>query len=105
MKRIRGAITHWNRRKAYGFITPDTESEEVFVHISEFNDRSEMPAMEQVVEFTLSTDKQGRICATEVVKLDGSESEGTAGSKSVRWMVAAVVVLAVAGAALMFFLN
>ena len=101
MKRIKGKITHWNRRKAYGFITPDRETNEVFVHISEFKDRREIPSLEQVVEFSLSTDKQGRPCAVEVARY---EQGGGDQVKTRSWIIGAVVVIVLAGAAALFFL-
>jgi cold shock CspA family protein len=103
MSRIRGRVTHWNRRKAYGFITPIDESKEVFVHISEFNDRREMPALEQWVEFSIATDKQGRPCATEVVMLGESELQGSGrNAKSTRIMVILALVAAAAAGAWYF---
>lgn len=102
MKRIKGKITHWNRRKAYGFITPNQETEEVFVHISEFTDRREMPSLEQLVEFSLSTDKQGRPCATEVARID--ESDG-ASTQSRNLIIGIVVALVLVGAAALIFLR
>lgn len=99
MTRIKGKITHWNRRKAYGFITPNGETEEVFVHISEFNDRREMPALEQWVEFSMSTDRQGRPCAAEVVKLGGTTPDKPAQGRNPAWVVAAAVLAAAAAGA------
>ena len=96
MKRIKGRITHWNRRKAYGFITPETESKEVFVHISEFRDRRNMPSLEDEVEYILSTDKQGRPCATDVSRAPAAEeADSEDGGSLMVWMaVAAVVIVA-----------
>lgn len=104
MSRIRGRVTHWNRRKAYGFITPSEESEEVFVHISEFNDRREMPELEQWVEFSMSTDKQGRPCAAEVVKLDESALSEPGQGRNRVWVIV-IALLAAAGAAAWYFLQ
>jgi cold shock CspA family protein len=105
MARIRGRVTHWNRRKAYGFITPSGESKEVFVHISEFNDRREMPSLEQWVEFSMSTDKQGRPCATEVVKLDDSALSESGQNRKLVWAVVIIALAAAAGAGAWFFLR
>jgi len=105
MTRIRGTITHWNRRKAYGFITPDDESKEVFVHISEFRDRREMPALEEWVEFSPSTDKQGRPCAADVSRMDSVEESGSSGASKWPWVVGAAVVIVVAGFAVMSMMR
>ena len=100
MTRIRGKISHWNRRKAYGFITPDDDSKEVFVHISEFRDRREMPVLEEFVEFSPSTDKQGRPCAADVSRTNGAGVPEISSNNRWPWVVGAVVVLAAAGYAL-----
>ena len=66
--RTKGKITHWNEEKGYDFITPSTGAKQVFVHISAFRNRSEPPTIDQLVEFALSTDKQGRPCAVRVTR-------------------------------------
>ncbi len=67
-KRTPGKITHWNEEKGYGFITPSTGAKEVFVHIRAFKNRHLPPELNQVVLYSLSTDKQGRPCAVKVTR-------------------------------------
>ena len=71
-KRAQGKITHWNEEKGYGFITPAAGAKQVFVHISAFNNRRQPPKLNQIVSFSLSTDKQGRPCAVAVTR-EGEE--------------------------------
>lgn len=66
--RTKGKITSWNDEKGFGFITPDTGAKRVFVHISAFQNRQKPPRINQFVEFSKSTDKQGRPCAVRVTK-------------------------------------
>jgi len=66
--RTKGKITHWNEQKGYGFITPSSGAKQVFAHISSFRDRGDPPRIDQPVEFSLSTDRQGRPCAVRVTK-------------------------------------
>ena len=63
-----GKITHWKGDKGYGFITPDSGAERVFVHISSFSNRNPRPRVNELVTYTLSTDKQGRPCAVQVTR-------------------------------------
>ena len=63
--RIKGRLTSWNDEKGYGFITPLTEGERIFIHISAFQNRSRRPSLDQIVTYTPSTDKKGRACAIE----------------------------------------
>jgi len=67
--RTTGKITHWHPEKAYGFITPDTGAKRVFVHINAFSNRQLQPKVDELVTFTLSTDKQGRPCAAQVTRM------------------------------------
>ncbi len=67
-KRVLGKITHWNEEKGYGFITPSAGPKHVFVHIRAFKNRHLPPELNQVVLYSLSTDKQGRPCAVKVTR-------------------------------------
>ena len=71
--RTTGKITHWNGGNAYPFITPSMGAKQVFVHIRAFNKPGYTPVINQLVNFVLSTDNQGRPCATRVA-LAGEES-------------------------------
>jgi len=63
--RSKGKLNQWNDDKAFGFITPNDGGQKVFIHIKSFNNRRQRPKLNQVVTYTLSTDNQGRLCATK----------------------------------------
>ena len=62
-----GKITSWNDDKGYGFITPSSGEGQVFVHIKAFKYQARRPEVNRLVNYLLSTDNQGRICAAEVI--------------------------------------
>lgn len=62
-----GKITSWNDDKGYGFITPSSGEGQVFAHIKAFKYQARRPEVNRLVTYILSTDKQGRICAAEVI--------------------------------------
>lgn len=66
--RTQGKITHWNEEKGYGFITPSSSAKQVFVHARAFKNRHQPPVINEVVLYSLSTDKQGRPCAAKVTR-------------------------------------
>ncbi len=66
--RHQGKITRWNEEKGYGFITPSSGASQVFVHVSDFKNRHQPPELNQVVRYSISTDKQDRPCAVKVVR-------------------------------------
>jgi cold shock CspA family protein len=59
--RTHGTVTAWNGEKGYGFITPSAGAKQVFVRISAFSNRVLPPRVGQLVTFSLSTDRRGRI--------------------------------------------
>lgn len=75
--RIKGKITSWKEEKGFGFITPTGGGKQIFVHIKAFHNRKKIPAINQPVTFTLSTDKQGRSCAEKVTRAGEVLSKNT----------------------------
>jgi len=58
----KGSITSWNDAKGFGFITPASGGERVFVHISAYQGRGRPLASRKVV-YAQTKDKQGRLRA------------------------------------------
>lgn len=69
----KGKITSWNDEKGFGFISPSSGGKRLFVHIKAFDNRNRRPEINQFVYYVLSTDNQGRLCATEA-RLAGDRS-------------------------------
>jgi uncharacterized membrane protein YsdA (DUF1294 family)/cold shock CspA family protein len=57
---VKGKIITWNDEKGFGFIQPDTSGKQVFIHISDFNNRNRRPEISNSVTYILSSDKKGR---------------------------------------------
>ena len=62
----KGTITSWNDDKGFGFITPSSGEGRIFAHIKAFKYQARRPEVNRLVSYTLSKDKQGRVCAAEV---------------------------------------
>ena len=92
--RVKGKITHWNGQKGYGFITPSAGEKQVFVHISSFENRHPAPRINQLVDFSLSKDKQGRPCAVNVSR-PGEKIRKTAKSSNQFWSLKSATLLLV----------
>ena len=98
-KRLKGAIKYWNGRKGFGFIAPENEDKQVFVHIKAFTERKGKPVIGQEVTYTLSADDQGRPRAEKVMNAaDDISSEST----SMLMIAAVVTAVAIIGVAVYF---
>jgi uncharacterized membrane protein YsdA (DUF1294 family)/cold shock CspA family protein len=95
--RTQGRITHWNEEKAYGFITPSSGAKEVFVHIRAFKNRHLPPELNQVVLYSLSTDKQGRPCAVNVTRASEIPSRDSKSITRLFLIMIAVGFIAIVG--------
>ena len=73
---IKGEIIRWDMEKGFGFIQPHSGGRQIFVHISDFKDRTHPPEIKQQVTFKRSTDKQGRSYAQKVTRKNDKYSKG-----------------------------
>lgn len=63
-----GTVKWFNEKKGFGFISPDTGGEDVFVHHSEVKMSGYASLTEgQKVEFDMGQGQKGRSCATNVI--------------------------------------
>ncbi|MFW5426932.1 MAG: cold shock domain-containing protein [Methylophagaceae bacterium] len=94
-KRLKGAIKYWNGRKGFGFIIPENDDKQIFVHIKAFTERKGKPIIGQEVTYTLSADDQGRPRAENVM----NAADDVASESSSIMMIAAVAVVVIVAVA------
>lgn len=70
----KGRITKWNDEKGFGFITPASGGNPVFFHINDYSHRHKRPMQNLQVQYSTSTDQKGRLCAIDVVPLNGHKN-------------------------------
>jgi len=58
--RDKGKLVSWNDEKGFGFIAPFSGAAQVFIHVKSFGNRNRRPEINDVITYTLSSDKQGR---------------------------------------------
>ena len=64
--RSKGTLKKWLNEKGYGFISPDKEQKDVFIHISAFDrDIPRKPKVGDTIFYHVSTDKNGKIKAVD----------------------------------------
>jgi uncharacterized membrane protein YsdA (DUF1294 family)/cold shock CspA family protein len=62
----KGTIKTWNDNRGFGFITPDSGGEQIFVHIKDFSKYYKRPKINLEVTYTVSKDNRGRKRAINV---------------------------------------
>lgn len=101
--RTKGKIKSWNEARGFGFITPVSSGKQVFVHKNAFSNKNRWPKTGDVITYTLSTDRQGRICAT---KASWSGEKPRTSVASYKRSVSTIIAIAfLAGVAIAVFLE
>lgn len=95
--RTKGKIASWNTDKGYGFISPISGGKQVFIHISAFGNRDRYPELGQIVTYKISSDKNGRPCATDATLAGDRLYEPKKKSKGISSIVIALTFLGVVG--------
>jgi len=97
--RTKGKISSWHDEKGYGFIEPLSGGKSVFIHIKAFDHLSCRPAVNQVVTYSLATDRQGRPRAVKATLAGNDSSKKAKNSGSRLPATAAAAFLLVVGVA------
>lgn len=63
--RLKGKLLNWNDEKAFGFIAPNGGGKPVFIHKTACSNRQRVPQINDILTFSITTDKQGRQCACD----------------------------------------
>jgi uncharacterized membrane protein YsdA (DUF1294 family)/cold shock CspA family protein len=64
--RYQGKITEWRDEQGFGFITQNGDAQRYFLHIKSFSRRGRRPSLNDVVTYTVGTDRKGRANAEKV---------------------------------------
>ncbi len=76
MNKKKGIISNWNEEKGFGFITPNSGGKSIFFHINDYSLRHKRPLKKLSVQYFISTDPKGRLCAIDVAPLKGHKNNG-----------------------------
>jgi uncharacterized membrane protein YsdA (DUF1294 family)/cold shock CspA family protein len=100
--RTKGKITSWNDEKGFGFITPIAGGTRIFIHIKAFRNRNRRPAIDQIVTYALSSDRQGRLCAAEATFAGDRQPEKTKRKNGSLSIVVTAFFLIIVGISVLF---
>lgn len=71
-----GIISNWNDEKGFGFITPALGGKDLFFHVNNYSYRHKRPIKELPVQYFISKDPKGRVCAIDVAPIKGHRNNG-----------------------------
>lgn len=76
--KLNGRLSKWNDQRGFGFITKETDGEEVFVHISAFPHSTNRPVIGEELSFDIDISRDGK---RKAVNLKRSPSFSSTSSK------------------------
>lgn len=68
--RQQGTLKQWNAEKGYGFIRPDDGSKDIFIHISKFPKKDQLPKIGERIRYDVTISKTGKPEAFAIERLD-----------------------------------
>ncbi|MGP4844434.1 DUF1294 domain-containing protein [Marinobacter sp. 1Y8] len=92
--RVKGTLVQWHGDKGFGFAVPASDGDKIFVHVTDFQNRSRQPYKGMSISYVEGRDKQGRPCAT-AVKINGDRSPARSSKRPPSLALPAAVVCAI----------
>jgi cold shock CspA family protein len=68
----KGQLKRWNDRKGFGFIKPEGDQRDIFIHISALKSMSRRPIVGDTIYYDVQTDQDGKTRAVNG-RIDGVE--------------------------------
>ena len=69
--RTHGTLTKWNDDRGFGFVSPASGGEDLFVHISAFPRGGGRPRLDECISFETETGPNGKLRAVRVLRPGG----------------------------------
>lgn len=91
--RVKGTLVQWHGDKGFGFAAPVSGGDKIFVHVTDFENRSRQPYKGMSISYVAGRDKQGRPCAT-AVKINGDRSPARSSRRPASLALPAAVMCA-----------
>lgn len=92
-----GFLKTWKDDRGFGFIKPENEEDEIFVHISAFEGSSRRPHRGDTIFYQIERSGDGKSKAVNA-RIEGVETLSNNGGNSNKWVWRGVVLLCLIGA-------
>ena len=91
--RFTGTLTTWNDQKGFGFITPTSNSTQIFVHITAFPRDGLRPCLNELLSYESEVGKNGKLQAVRVQRFPNSPSRHSAKQKDEKTSLLGLLIL------------
>ena len=81
--RFTGTLTTWNDQKGFGFITPTSNSTQIFVHITAFPRDGLRPCLNELLSYESEVGENGKLQAVRAQRFPNSTSRQIAKQKNI----------------------
>jgi len=97
----KGQLKRWNDRKGFGFIKPEDDQRDIFIHISALKNMSRRPNVGDTIYYDIQTDQDGKTRAVDA-RIDGveqlepvSQQKNSNKTNNSRWLIPLLILVAV----------
>jgi cold shock CspA family protein len=95
--RYQGKIKTWKDDKGFGFVTPIGRGIDIFLHISEFAQRSKRPAVGDIVTYEIGNDDRKRQKAVNVMFAGQKRKSISTGRFQLTSLLVPLLILSIVG--------
>ncbi|HMQ97337.1 MAG TPA: cold shock domain-containing protein [Candidatus Nanoperiomorbaceae bacterium] len=95
--RHQGKVKTWKDDKGFGFISPNDDSSDIFLHISSFTGRIKRPAVNDNVTYEIVSDDKGRQQAINVMFVGQKSKRSSANRFELSSLIFPILALSVIG--------
>ena len=97
----KGQLKRWNDRKGFGFIKPEDDQRDIFIHISALKGMSRRPSVGDTIYYEIGTDQDGKTRAVNC-RIDGvepmepvSQQKSSNKANNSNWFVWSLILVAI----------
>ena len=96
----KGQLKRWNDRKGFGFIKPEDDQRDIFIHISALKNMSRRPNVGDTIYYDIQTDQDGKTRAVNawidgVEQLEPVSQQKNSKTNNSRWLIPILILVAV----------
>ncbi len=99
-----GFLKTWKDDRGFGFIKPESEDDEIFVHISAFEGSTRRPHRGDTIFYQIEHSDDGKSKAVNA-RIEGVEILSNKGKSSKKWMWVMIILLGLVGATALVILS